>query len=136
MAGKEYTNRDFNPKGTFFAVYDACITGNVPSRDVAFIEERSYSGNIHEQVTTDEKYFRTLKDAKGYVNNHFQSGAEYFSLKQSTNADNILFTLIDKITYLFAWQIKPASTSFNKQIVYLFLAGSYFSNELTKICIL
>lgn len=87
---------------SFYAVYDCCITNDVPSRDVAFIEERHDNSSIHENASGDEKYFQSLKEAKTYVQAHFQSGAEYFSLKQSINPDNFLQIIIDKIKYLIA----------------------------------
>ncbi|MCF0049111.1 hypothetical protein LXM25_03510 [Dyadobacter sp. LJ53] len=86
----------------YYAVYDCCVTNQVPSRDVAFIEQRLGAGNQHEAVANDEKYFRSLREAKAYVNRHFKSGAEYFSLNQSSNPDNIFYTIIDKISYLIA----------------------------------
>ena len=84
----------------FFAVYDPCLVNNVPSCDLAFIEERLYSGQSYEHNAGDEKYFPSLKDAKVYVKEHFKSGAEYFSLNQSVNPDSLLYIVLDKITYL------------------------------------
>ena len=87
--------------GTFFAVYDSCVSFNKPSRDFAFIEERPCMGGSYERVSKDEVYFPSLREAKMYVKRHFQSGAEYLSVNQSVDPDNILHTFIDKITYLF-----------------------------------
>jgi hypothetical protein len=86
---------------TFYAVYDCCITNN-PSWDFAFIEQRLGQRSTYEHVQSDEKYFQSLSEAKNYVNGHFASGAEYFSLEQSAEPDNILQAIIDKITYLMA----------------------------------
>jgi len=102
VPGHRFVHSNPTPNGTFYAVYDSCIANNIPSRDLAFIEERRYSGNIYEHVASDEKYFRSLSDAKAYVKDHFQSGAEYFSLNQSADPDNVLHAIIDKITYLIA----------------------------------
>lgn len=33
-------------KGNFYAVYESCIINSVPSRDLAFIEERSFDVHI------------------------------------------------------------------------------------------
>ena len=87
---------------TYYAVYDCCITNQVPSQDVAFIEQRLGDASVLEAVANNEKHFPSLRQAKIYVNSHFKSGAEYFSLNQSANPDNILHTIIDKITYLVA----------------------------------
>ncbi|WP_138478169.1 hypothetical protein [Dyadobacter bucti] len=87
---------------TFYAVYDCCISNNIPSCDVAFIEQRFGPRSKHERVASGEKYFTSLSAAQRYVKNHFKSGGEYFSLKQSSQPDNILHAIIDKITYLMA----------------------------------
>ena len=89
-----------NPGKIYYAVYDCCISGNIPSQDVAFIEERFDSGSDY--VSSDEKCFGSLTEAKAYVKDHFKSGAEYFSLDQSSDPDNIFHAVIDKITYLMA----------------------------------
>ncbi len=102
LPGHRFISSSATPNGTFYAVYDSCVANNIPSRDVAFIEERRYMGNIYEQASSDEKYFRSLSDAKAYVKDHFLSGAEYFSLNQSVDPDNVLHAIIDKITYLIA----------------------------------
>ena len=88
--------------GTYYAVYDCCITNHIPSQDVAFIEQRLGDASVLEAVANNEKHFGSLREAKTYVNDHFKSGAEYFSLNQSADPDNILYTIIDKITYLVA----------------------------------
>lgn len=90
------------PSGVVFAVYDPCITINGSGQDFAFIEERLCSAALAEQDVNDECYFNTLSEAKAYAIEYFVSGAEYFSLKQSCEPDNIIFTLLDKITYLIA----------------------------------
>ncbi|GGC15503.1 MULTISPECIES: hypothetical protein [Dyadobacter] len=74
----------------------------MPSGDLAFIEQRAHPYTASELVSINEKYFTSLSKAKAYVNDHFFSGAEYFSLAQSEHAENILYTLVDKITYLMA----------------------------------
>jgi hypothetical protein len=83
-----------------YAVYDYCVTNHVPSRDLAFIEERWYDEKLN--VIGDEKHFLSLKDAKLYAKTHFQSGGEYFSLNQSAHPDNFLYIMLDKIRYLLA----------------------------------
>lgn len=93
-------NNAGRPAETFYAVYDSCITNNLPSHDEAFIEQRCVSGNISEQTSFDEKHFLSLREAKSYVNEHFNSGAQYFSLNQTEDPDNLFLIIIDKITYL------------------------------------
>jgi hypothetical protein len=83
-----------------YAVYDYCVTNHVPSRELAFIEERWYDNK--ETVTGDEKHFLSLKDAKTYAKAHFSAGGEYFSLNQSAHPDNFLYIILDRIKYLFA----------------------------------
>ncbi|WP_026632480.1 hypothetical protein [Dyadobacter alkalitolerans] len=90
-----------NTSSTFYAVYDCRMTNNVPSQNVAFIEQRLGTENT-EQGASDEKYFRSLSQAKAYVKSHFNSGAEYFSVKQSMNPDNIMHAITDKIAYPMA----------------------------------
>ncbi|WP_026632191.1 hypothetical protein [Dyadobacter alkalitolerans] len=89
-------------RSTYYAVYDCCITNQIYSQDVAFIEQRLGDGSALEAVDNNEKHFPSLRQAKVYVNSHFKSGAEYFSLNQSADPDNILYTIIDKITYMVA----------------------------------
>lgn len=93
---------DTKTNSTYYAVYDCCIANHIPSQDVAFIEQRLGDGSVLEAVANNEKHFPSLREAKTYVNCHFESGAEYFSLNQSADPDNILYTIIDKITYLVA----------------------------------
>ncbi|WP_221391446.1 hypothetical protein [Dyadobacter sp. NIV53] len=85
-----------------FAVYDSCVTDSNPDSDLAFIEERLCSDLSVDQADQDEHYFSTLSEAKTYVHDHFSSGAEYFSLKQSHDPDNFIFLLMDKISYFMA----------------------------------
>jgi hypothetical protein len=87
---------------TFYAVYDSCVTNNVSSREVAFIEQRSYAGNVLELVGPDEKYFSSLREAKLFAQCNFLFGAEYFSSNQLNDPDNFYYFLADKITYLIA----------------------------------
>ena len=86
----------------FFAVYDSGVTDSIPSYDLAFIEERLCPDSAQDQASHDEQYFSTLSEAKSYVHDHFSSGAEYFSIKQSDDPDNFLFILLDKISYFMA----------------------------------
>ncbi len=102
VSGSGFMDTRATGRDTFYAVYDSCISNNIPSQDVAFIEQRVYAGNIYEHLASDEKYFRSLSDAKAYVKDHFQSGAEYFSLNQSADPDNVLHAIIDKVTYMIA----------------------------------
>ena len=83
-------------------MYDSCASNNDPGKDLAFIEQRQLTDNLYPQEPNDEKCFRSLSDAKAYVKKHFQSGAEYFSLNQSADPDNIFYVIVDKITYLVA----------------------------------
>lgn len=55
----------------YYAVYDSCVTNNIPSRDFAFIEERPSVSR--EEMTNDEKRFPSLRDAKIYVEGNFES---------------------------------------------------------------
>lgn len=87
---------------TFYAVYDWCISGKIPSCDIAFIEQRFGHCSKYQQAASDEKYCTSLSEAKRYVKDHFKSGGEYFSIKQSSQPDNILHAIIDKITYMMA----------------------------------
>ena len=89
-------------KGSFYAVYDSCITNNVPSRDVAFIEERSHEKQDFDAFASDEKHFVSLKEAKSYVKQHFHSQAEYFSIGQCKEPDNFFYILADKLAYMIA----------------------------------
>lgn len=84
----------------FFAVYDPCTVNDTAGSDLAFIEERLYSPQSSANDPGDEKYFPSLKDAKTYVKAHFNHGAEYFSLNQSVDPDNLLHIILDKITYM------------------------------------
>jgi len=96
------TNKHPTSGTTHFAVYDCSSPKNIADLDVAFIEERLGEKRILNQHATDEMYFYSLTEAKAYVNEHFQSGAEYFSLKQSTEPDNLFYVIVDKIAYLIA----------------------------------
>ncbi|MCE7065195.1 hypothetical protein [Dyadobacter sp. CY326] len=66
--------------------------------------QRLGSGNIDDQAGLNEEFFGSLGGAKAYVKGHFKSGAEYFSSNQSADPDNILHTIIDKITYMILRQ--------------------------------
>ena len=102
VSSNRFENVDNKTSSTYYAVYDCCITDQVASQDVAFIEQRLGTRSVHEAVANGERHFPSLREAKTYVNGHFKSGAEYFSLSQSDDPDNILHTIIDKITYLMA----------------------------------
>jgi len=73
-------------------------------QDTEFQVSRSSISNfkLQPRLSVTERDFQSLKEAKTYVQAHFQSGAEYFSLKQSANPDNFLHIIIDKIKYLIA----------------------------------
>ena len=86
----------------YFAVYDSCVTNHIPSRDLAFIEERQGDSKGRENVAEYEKHFPSLKEAKIYAKIHFDSGAEYFSLKQTKHPDNFFYIFLDKLCYMFA----------------------------------
>lgn len=45
-------------------------------------------------------YFGSLHEAKILVQDNFLFGAEYFSSKQLSDPDNVLYVLADKLTYL------------------------------------
>lgn len=90
------------PVNSFYAVYNYCNSIDEPGEKLAFIEERRGNANVPDNMSNDEEYFGSLKDAKSYVNLHFQSGGEYFSLHQLSHPDNFLYILTDKIRYLMA----------------------------------
>ena len=93
---------ELTPRKTYYAVYDSCVSNNIASWDLAFIEERLSVSGIVEPTEADELFFDSLRDAKAYVKGHFRSGAEYFSLAQLSNPDAILHIIADKVTYMIA----------------------------------
>ena len=81
-------------------MYDSCVINNIPSRDLAFIEERKHSH--FDEIGFHEKRFLSLKEAKNYADRNFESGGEYFSLSQLADPDNFVHMIADKIAYLMA----------------------------------
>ncbi|WP_221391020.1 hypothetical protein [Dyadobacter sp. NIV53] len=97
--GTFYEKAD-SPSGIYYVVYDICVINGIPSWDLAFIEERN--GILPENVFNAEKRFFSLKDAKSYARSNFESGAEYISLNQLADPNNLLHIIADKISYLIA----------------------------------
>ncbi|TLV03931.1 hypothetical protein [Dyadobacter luticola] len=85
-----------------YVVYDPEATDQESAQQLAFIEQRFENSRTPARQVTNEKHFKTLREAKIFVRNNFALGAEYFSSKQLSNPDNVFYTLADKLAYFMA----------------------------------
>jgi hypothetical protein len=99
---KRMTNATAKSSDFIYAVYDPDKLEKESTRELAFIEQRFEARGFNTNNDSDERHFTTLKEAKVFVLNNFSYGAEYFSSKQLSDPDNLLYLLADKLTYIMA----------------------------------